>query len=42
MERKNAWTTFTEKQLEELEKLSKSYRSFLDEGKTERMYDLCY
>lgn len=36
MERKNAWTTFTEKQLEELEKLSKSYRSFLDEGKTER------
>ncbi len=36
MERKNAWTTFTEKQLEELEKLSKSYRNFLDEGKTER------
>ncbi len=36
MERKNAWTTFTGKQLDELEKLCRDYRTFLDEGKTER------
>lgn len=36
MERKNAWELYNEKQLEELEKLSKDYRVFLDRGKTER------
>ncbi|MCD7745900.1 MAG: aminopeptidase [Lachnospiraceae bacterium] len=33
---KNAWNTYTDKQLEELESLSKRYRAFLDAGKTER------
>lgn len=36
MERKNAWKTFSEEQLKELEALSKDYRNFLDLGKTER------
>lgn len=36
MERKNAWTMYSEKQLEELEKICKDYRKFLDKGKTER------
>lgn len=36
MERPNAWKTYTKKQLKELEKLNKSYRAFLDAGKTER------
>ncbi|MCD7883364.1 MAG: aminopeptidase 1 [Lachnospiraceae bacterium] len=34
--KKNAWSTYTEKQLEELEALSGNYRAFLDAGKTER------
>ena len=36
MERKNAWTTYTETDLTELEAVSQRYRSFLDAGKTER------
>lgn len=36
MERPNAWKTYTKKQLKELEKLNKNYRTFLDAGKTER------
>ena len=36
MERKNAWETYNEAQLTELEKLSQEYREFLDHGKTER------
>jgi aspartyl aminopeptidase len=36
MERKNAWTMYDEKQLEEMEVLCKNYRTFLDQGKTER------
>lgn len=33
---KNCWTQYNEKQLQELEKLNKEYREFLDAGKTER------
>lgn len=36
MEKKNTWETYDEKQLKELEKLSKEYMEFLDNGKTER------
>ena len=36
MERKNTWELYDKKQLKELEKLNKEYRSFLDNGKTER------
>lgn len=36
MERKNAWKGYNKKELKELEKLSKEYRTFLDNGKTER------
>lgn len=36
MERKNAWTTFSNEQLAELETLCSGYRTFLDNGKTER------
>ena len=36
MKEKNAWTTYTAKQLKELEALCSDYRAFLDEGKTER------
>lgn len=36
MERPNAWKSYTEEQLKELEKLNKDYRAFLDVGKTER------
>ena len=36
MENKNTWELFDEKQLEEVEVLSKEYRGFLDSGKTER------
>ncbi len=36
MENKNTWELYDEKQLEELEVLSKEYRDFLDSGKTER------
>ncbi len=36
MEKKNTWQTYSTQQLQELEKLCKSYREFLDNGKTER------
>lgn len=36
MEQKNVWTSYSEKQLEELEELAAGYRTFLDNGKTER------
>lgn len=36
MDRKNAWTTYTKKQLNELEKVCEGYLNFLDAGKTER------
>ena len=36
MERKNAWKTYNDVDLEALEQLSKRYRAFLNAGKTER------
>ncbi|MGN0167191.1 MAG: aminopeptidase [Acetatifactor sp.] len=36
MLKKYAWENYDEKQLKQLEKLSKEYREFLDNGKTER------
>lgn len=36
MERRNAWTDYTKKEIRELEKLNQEYRAFLDAGKTER------
>ncbi len=36
MERKNVWTTYTQKQVKELESLNALYKGFLDKGKTER------
>ncbi len=36
IQKDNAWNTYTEEQLEELEALAKRYRAFLDAGKTER------
>ena len=36
MERKNAWTTYSEEQLKELNALTDAYKAFLDAGKTER------
>ncbi len=36
MERVNKWTTYSQEELEQLEQLSKAYRKFLDNGKTER------
>ncbi len=36
MERNNVWKEYTKKELRELEKLSRDYRTFLDVGKTER------
>lgn len=36
MERKNLWSSYSEEQLTELEKLSEKYRTCLDMGKTER------
>ena len=36
MERPNAWKEYTKKERKELDKLNKEYRTFLDEGKTER------
>lgn len=36
MERKNVWETYNERQLKELECHADEYRSFLDQGKTER------
>ena len=36
MERENCWNSYSENELEELEKLNDDYRAFLDKGKTER------
>lgn len=36
MERVNRWKTYTDEQLEEVEKVSSRYKSCLDAGKTER------
>ncbi|MCQ2492905.1 MAG: aminopeptidase [Lachnospiraceae bacterium] len=36
MERKNAWTSYSEDQLSELHELNEGYKSFLSNGKTER------
>lgn len=36
MERPNAWKSYDEKQLAQLEDLCAEYREFLDKGKTER------
>lgn len=36
MEKKNTWVTYSNKQLKEVEAFADEYRSFLDEGKTER------
>ena len=36
MERKNAWLTYSEAELNEMEAVAKAYRNFLDLGKTER------
>ena len=36
MERQNAWKTYDDNSLKELETLCKGYREFLDKGKTER------
>ena len=36
MERKNAWKTYTANELEHLEQTMSAYKTFLDEGKTER------
>ncbi|MDO4942882.1 MAG: aminopeptidase, partial [Lachnospiraceae bacterium] len=36
MERKNAWLTYDEAQLEELRSLNEGYKDFLSKGKTER------
>lgn len=36
MERKNAWLTYTEAEINEMETVAKAYRNFLDLGKTER------
>ena len=36
MERKNLWDLYTDEQLQELEKVSASYKHYLDVGKTER------
>ena len=36
MEKKNTWETYSDKQLKEVDVFADEYRSFLDEGKTER------
>ena len=36
MERKNAWLSYTEADEKEMEALAEAYKSFLDNGKTER------
>ncbi|MBD5456009.1 MAG: aminopeptidase [Lachnospiraceae bacterium] len=36
MEKKNTWETYNNKQLKEVDAFADEYRSFLDEGKTER------
>ena len=36
MDRKNLWEVYTEEQLQELEQVNQDYRTYLDNGKTER------
>ena len=36
MERKNAWNTYDENAMKELEQVTEQYRRFISEGKTER------
>lgn len=36
MDRKNLWEVYTDEQLQELEKVNQDYRTYLDNGKTER------
>ena len=36
MERPNAWLTYSESEIKELEDVAKKYRHFLNVGKTER------
>lgn len=36
MDRVSAWNKYKNKQLKEIESLSKAYKDFLNEGKTER------
>ncbi len=36
MERKNLWTSYSEEQLQELNKVNEAYKAYLDAGKTER------
>lgn len=36
MVRKNAWLTYSDKDIDKLEKLNNEYKTFLDKGKTER------
>ena len=36
MERRNIWSTYSENQLKELERINERYKSCLDAGKTER------
>ena len=36
MEHKNAWRTYSDEQVKELEALCGRYKAFLDAGKTER------
>ena len=36
MERRNAWLSYGENEEKEMEQIAKSYKSFLDAGKTER------
>ena len=36
MERENAWKSYSDKDLDKLEKLSKNYIEFISENKTER------
>ncbi len=38
MERRNAWKTYTQEQLKELDQINDRYKVCLDEGKTEREY----
>ena len=36
MEARNVWTTYNEKQMQELTELNERYKACLDQGKTER------
>ena len=37
MEKKNAWLSYTAKELKDLEKLNNAYKTFITESKTERL-----